>query len=132
MAGKDSRTAIGSGALPENTTGSYTIVLGPAAGLGVLTASNVVCISLNGQNVDNSCYIGNIFGADATRGEAVFITSVGKPGTVKPSSAARFKDEIKPMDKASEDILAFKPVTFHNKKEFDSNRTPQFELMAEE
>jgi Chaperone of endosialidase len=29
------------------------------------------------------------------------------------SSSERFKDEIKPMDKASEAILALKPVTFH-------------------
>ena len=34
----------------------------------------------------------------------------GKLGTM-PSSA-RFKEEIKPMDKASEAILAFKPVRF--------------------
>jgi uncharacterized coiled-coil protein SlyX len=36
------------------------------------------------------------------------------------------------MDKASEAILALKPVTFHYKKEFDPDGTPQFGLVAEE
>ena len=31
----------------------------------------------------------------------------------------RFKEEIKPMDKASEAILALKPVTFRYKHELD-------------
>lgn len=36
------------------------------------------------------------------------------------------------MDKASEAILALKPVTFRYKKEIDSERTPQFGLVAED
>jgi Chaperone of endosialidase len=44
----------------------------------------------------------------------------------------RFKDEIKPMDKASETILALKPVTFRYKKEIDPDRTPEFGLVAED
>jgi hypothetical protein len=35
------------------------------------------------------------------------------------------------MDKASEAILALKPVTFRYKKELDPNRVPQFRLVAE-
>jgi hypothetical protein len=46
------------------------------------------------------------------------------------SSSKRFKQEIKPMDKASEAILALKPVTFHYKS--DKTGTPQFGLIAEE
>ena len=56
------------------------------------------------------------------------IDSAGQLGTV--SSSARFKNEIKPMDKASEAILALKPVTFHYKN--DKKNTPQFGLIAEE
>jgi hypothetical protein len=52
----------------------------------------------------------------------------GKVGTL-PSSR-RFKDDIKPMDKTSEAILALKPVTFHYKD--DSKHRPQFGLIAEE
>jgi hypothetical protein len=36
------------------------------------------------------------------------------------------------MDKASEAILALKPVTFRYKKELDPDGTPQFGLVAEE
>ena len=36
------------------------------------------------------------------------------------------------MDKASEAILVLKPVTFHYKKEIDSQGVPQFGLVAEE
>jgi uncharacterized coiled-coil protein SlyX len=44
----------------------------------------------------------------------------------------RFKDDIKPMDKSSEAVLALKPVTFHYKKELDPDGIPQFGLVAEE
>ena len=47
-------------------------------------------------------------------------------------SSARFKDEIKPIDKSSEAILALKPVTFRYKKQIDAGRAPQFGLVAEE
>jgi hypothetical protein len=46
------------------------------------------------------------------------------------SSSRRFKNAIKPMDSASEAILALTPVTFHYKS--DSKGTPQFGLIAEE
>ena len=36
------------------------------------------------------------------------------------------------MDKASESILALKPVTFHYKKELDPEGVPQFGLIAED
>ena len=36
------------------------------------------------------------------------------------------------MDKASEAILALKPVTFRFKQEIDAVRAPQFGLIAEE
>ena len=58
------------------------------------------------------------------------INGNGRLGTV-PSSA-RYKDEIKPMDAASEVILALKPVTFRYKKEIDGDRIPQFGLIAED
>jgi trimeric autotransporter adhesin len=47
-------------------------------------------------------------------------------------SSARFKKDIKPMDKASEAILALKPVPFHYKKELDLEGIPQFGLVAED
>ena len=47
-------------------------------------------------------------------------------------SSERFKEEIKPMDTASEAILALRPVTFRYKHEIDPNGIPQFGLVAEE
>jgi hypothetical protein len=61
---------------------------------------------------------------------AVFVDSTGKLGTVK--SSARFKDNIKPMDKASEAILKLDPVTFRYKKELDPDGVTQFGLIAEQ
>jgi len=58
----------------------------------------------------------------------VLIDSAGQLGTM--SSSRQFKNEIKLMDRASESILALKPVTFHYKS--DSTDTPQFGLIAEE
>ena len=63
-------------------------------------------------------------------GAAVQVNAAGQLGTA-PSSA-RFKDEIRPMDKASEAILALQPVTFRYKKEIDPAGTQQFGLVAEE
>jgi trimeric autotransporter adhesin len=54
----------------------------------------------------------------------------GQLGTV--ASAARFKIEIKPMDKASEAIHALKPVSFRYKKDIDSTSRLQFGLVAED
>jgi hypothetical protein len=80
--------------------------------------------------VNNSCFIGNIHGVTTAINDAipVMIDSAGQLGTV--SSSRRFKKEIKAMDKASEAILALKPVTFHYKS--DAGGTPQFGLIAEE
>ena len=54
----------------------------------------------------------------------------GRLGTL--TSSARFKDDIKPMGRASEALFALKPVTFRYKKEIDSRSIPQFGLVAEE
>jgi uncharacterized coiled-coil protein SlyX len=51
-------------------------------------------------------------------------------GTV--TSSKRFKDEIKPMDEASEALYSLKPVTFRYKKEIDPAGTQQFGLVAED
>jgi hypothetical protein len=58
------------------------------------------------------------------------IDSTGKLGTVV--SSARFKDEIKPMGKASEALLKLEPVTFRYKQELDPDGVPQFGLIGEE
>jgi hypothetical protein len=128
----DSNTASGDAALFNNTTGIGNTALGFGAGSGVTTASNVICIGANvtGANLSNSCFIGNIRDVTTAMGDAipVVIDSAGQLGTT--SSSQRFKKEIKPMDQASEAILALKPVTFRYKG--DNTATTQFGLIAED
>ncbi len=123
-------TAIGNGALDANISGDNNIALGVAAGTSVITASNVIAIGSTGANVSDSCYIDNIHGATSDPGTtlAVGVDASGKLGTTV--SSRRFKHDIKPIDKASEAILALKPMTFHYKS--DTKGTPQFGLIAEE
>ncbi|HEY7000229.1 MAG TPA: tail fiber domain-containing protein [Candidatus Udaeobacter sp.] len=47
-------------------------------------------------------------------------------------SSSRFKENINPMDDASEAIFSLKPVTFRYKKELDPEGAPQFGLIAED
>ena len=123
-------TAVGSSALRSNTTGSENTALGSFAGINVTTAEHVICIGINGENVSNSCFIGHIREVTTAQPNAipVLIDSAGQLGTT--SSSRRFKKEIQPMDKASESLLALKPITFHYKS--DKTGTAQFGLIAEE
>jgi trimeric autotransporter adhesin len=125
-------TAIGENALSNNTIGAGNVALGFNACSGVTTADNVICIGgdVSGANVTNSCYIGSIFGATSSGGTAVFINMNGRLGTM--TSSRRFKEEIKPMDKASEALFALKPVAFRYKKDIDPAGTPQLGLVAED
>jgi len=125
-------TAIGDAALLKNTTGNFNTALGNLAGSNVTTAGNVICIGSNaaGENVGDTCYIANIFGVTSAGATGVVVNSMGKLGTIV--SSRRFKDEIKPMDQASEALFALQPVSFHYKKEIDPKGVPQFGLVAED
>src|SRR5438270_8007527 len=63
-------------------------------------------------------------------GIGVIVDSSGHLGTT--TSSARFKENIQPMDKASEAVLSLQPVAFRYKKELDSKGIPQFGLVAEQ
>jgi hypothetical protein len=130
----NSNTAVGSGAL-FSSTGSGNIALGDNAGGSVTTASNVICIGASGANVDNSCFIGQIYfnvqpivGTDP---DSVTITSAGRLGRGNVSSR-RYKHDIQPMEKASEALYALKPASFRYNKEYDATQTLAFGLIAEE
>jgi hypothetical protein len=85
----NSNTAIGVGALNGNTTGGGNTVLGRVAGNGITTGDNIIVIGqLSGVSgafgeVDDSCYIDNIFGADVDIGTVtiVGVDADGKLGT---------------------------------------------------
>src|SRR5947207_901856 len=136
----NSNTAVGFVALSGNTTGNDNIAVGVQAGDHLTTGDNNIDIGNRGVTgesntirvggVQTATYIAGISGQTASGGAAVYVNSDGKLGT--STSSKRFKDAIKPMDKASEAILALKPVTFHYKKELDPKTIPQFGLVAED
>ena len=135
-------TAIGASALEKNTTGNSNIAVGFAAGISLTTGSNNIDIGNAGVAAESKTirigtagtqrktFIAGISGATIPTGVPVIVDTTGHLGTT--TSSARFKEEIKPMDKASEGILALKPVTFHYKKELDPEGIQQFGLVAED
>ena len=144
-------TAVGVSALSSNTTGAFNtavganalanslglgnIALGSGAGSNVTTASDVICIGAGGANVDNSCFIGNIYSnvqpIVGTDPDSVTIDSSGRLGRGNVSSR-RYKHDIKPMEKASEALYALKPVSFRYNEQYDATQTLAFGLIAEE
>jgi len=126
--------AIGNNAL-SNSAGDNNTALGFNAGSAVTTANNLICIGAFGANVDNSCFIGNIYSnvqpIVGTNPDSVTINSDGRLGRGNVSSR-RYKHDIEPMDKTSEALYALKPVRFRYNKEYDATQTPAFGLIAEE
>ena len=130
-------TVIGEGALSNNTTGSENIALGDSAGFLLDPGANFnIVIGNDGQSGDAStirigntnhtrAFIAGIRGVTTENMDAVpvLIDSTGQLGTMSSS-------RIKPMDKASEAILALDPVTFQYKS--DNTNRREFGLIAEE
>ena len=113
-----------------NSTGNGNIALGSNAGGGVATANNVIAIGSVAEDVSDSTWISNVFGVTTVSGTTapVIVSDTGQLGTLV--SSKRFKKDIAAMEKASEAILALRPVTYHYKT--DTKGTPQFGLIAEE
>jgi hypothetical protein len=126
----------------NNATGSNNIALGAAAGQnisqgvnnidvgndGVGGDSNTICTGT--QGTQTAAFIAGIRGTAITGGIPVGVNSSGQLG-VAPSSQG-FKEAIKPMDEASEAILALKPVMFRYKRNLDPEGILQFGLVAED
>jgi Chaperone of endosialidase len=111
-------------------TGLYNICIGYAVN-GIADENYTIRIADNlpSGTGESACYMGGIFAQQVGgSGLAVFVDANGKLG-MNPSSR-RFKRDINRMDKASEAILALKPVTFHYKN--DTKNTPSFGLVAED
>jgi hypothetical protein len=138
----NSNTAEGFAALMNNTTGVGNMALGSFAGANLTTGDNNIDIGNQGvageagtirigaAGTQTAIYVAGIVGTHHPRSTPVFVNADGQLGTMV--SSERFKDQIKPMDKASEVILALKPVTFRYKHELDPEGIPQFGLVAEQ
>jgi Chaperone of endosialidase len=137
-----SNTADGFKALRHNTTGSFNIGLGYKAGDNLTIGSNNIdignvgvagesaTIRIGTPGTQTATFIAGISGATVVNGVQVMVNPNGKLGTLV--SSARFKEAIKPMDKASEALFGLQPVTFRYKQEIDPDRIPQFGLVVEE
>ena len=137
-------TAVGAGALSSISAGSSNTALGENAGHNHFkNDSNNIDIGADVDGVageSNTIRIGNpdmtttiirgISGQTIPSGATVLVAANGQLGTA--TSSERFKEEIKPMDKASEALFSLKPVTFRYKKEIDPTGTSQFGLVAED
>ena len=134
----NNNTAVGAWAL-NSTTGDNNIALGFRAGFSLTTGNQNIDIGnlgvagesgtiRIGSPAQTRTFIAGISG-QAVSGSPVYVNAGGQLG-VLPSSE-RFKEEIKPMDNASEAILGVEPVTFHYKKEIDPDAVSQFGLVAE-
>jgi hypothetical protein len=135
-----SNTAVGLRALSNITSGENNIALGADAGGGNAGGgSNNIYIGNGGsldsdtirigiQGVHTRTFIAGISGTAIVSGATVAVDSNGQLGVAL--SSRQFKREIKPMNRASEAILALEPVTFQYKN--DKTSTPQFGLIAEE
>jgi hypothetical protein len=138
----NNNTAVGTQALLNTTTGNGNIALGYRAGQGITTGNNNIDIGNSGTPGDTNTirigapgaqantFIAGIRGATVADGVTAVVGSDGHLGTIV--SSERYKDAVQPMDKASEAILALKPVTFRYKHELDPKGIPQFGLVAEQ
>ena len=131
-------TAVGFAALGNGGINSNNIALGYQAGFYVqyfqdynIEIGNLGSGSDYGTirigDVQTRIFIAGINGIPVV-GDIVVVGADGRLGTV--TSSARFKKEIKPIEKASEAILALKPVSFQYKS--DPTGTRRFGLIAEE
>lgn len=132
--------ATGYHALAGNTTGSSNIAVGSSAGQNLTTGDSNIDIGNDGTAGESNTiriggsqtntFVAGVFGGNAPKGIGVVVDSTGHLGT--KASAERFKTAIKPMNNASDSVLALKPVTFRYKHELDPDGVPQFGLVAEE
>src|SRR5450432_527283 len=136
-----SSTALGYDALYSDTTGANNTAIGDDAGFALTTGSNNIDIGNPATTSDantirigsltqTNTYVAGISGVTVASGVGVIVDSSGHLGTA--TSSARYKDNIQPMDKASEALLSLQPVTFRYKHELDPDGIPQFGLVAEQ
>jgi hypothetical protein len=131
--------AVGRRSLESLLTGSNNVALGWRAGDNLTGAeSGNICIGPNVAGVtgqSSQTYIGNVGSTlqNFSAGVVDFVTvrfSDGRLGHT--SSSQRYKEDIKPMDKASEVLYQLKPVTYYYKKDIEPIQNLDYGLVAED
>jgi hypothetical protein len=132
----NANVAVGDFALQDDTDGAFNTAIGAVAGSNQTTGSGNVYIGQGIQGVageDNHTYIKNINATTVSGIGADFVTVDLTTGLLgHASSSRRYKEEIKPMDNASETLYRLKPVTYRYKKEIDRTQSPAFGFIAED
>ena len=133
-------TAVGHQALLQSTgtnnSGGGNTAVGRAAGASIISGGGNVCIgafvsAAAGEN--DHTYIRNINTTSVSGGGTDSVTVDLTTGLLgHATSSRRYKEDIKPMDKASEALYRLNPVTYRYKKEIDATQRPAFGLIAEE
>ena len=137
LANGEGNVAVGFQAGISLTVGDENIAVGGQAGFGLTSGSDNIFIgtfqgpATAAENFHT--YIGNINSTDVSGGGTDTVTidlTTGLLGHL--TSSRRYKEDIKPMDKASEALYRLKPVTYRYKKEMDRTQSLAFGLIAEE
>jgi hypothetical protein len=147
-------TALGYQALFDLTDGYTNVAVGALAGIGLTTGSGNINVGYqaglgSGTGNDNICI--GAFEGPATTTESfhtyirnINVTNVSGVNTDTVTidlntgllghltSSRRYKEDINPMEKASETLYRLKPVTYRYKKEIDKTQSLAFGLIAEE
>ncbi len=118
--------------------GDNNTALGVQAGANLTRGSGNVYIGAlmygdPGLQENDHTYVRNINTTSVSGGFADTVTvdlSTGLLGHL--TSSRRHKEDIKPMDKASEALYRLKPVTFRFKKEIDPSQSLEYGLVAED
>ena len=128
-------TAVGGGAL-ANSGGNRNTAVGAGAGLNLTNGDSNVYIGSDMSGVATESahtYVRNINTTSVSGGGTDTVTvdlTTGLLGHL--SSSRRYKQDIQPMDNASETVYRLKPVSYRYKKEIDRTESPAFGLIAED
>ena len=127
--------AFGLSALGGNVSGLRNTAIGYLAG-EVITGSGNVCIGAQvaGEaGVDDSTYIRNVNTTVQSGGGFDTVTVRLADGRLGHAvSSRRYKEDIKPMDRASEALFALQPVMFRYKKHVNPEQGVDYGLIAED
>jgi trimeric autotransporter adhesin len=129
-------TAVGDNALGSLVTGTLNTALGDFAGIshtgGDSGNVDIGAFETGVSGESNVTRIANIGTTAQVSGVFVTVNAVGGTKLGFQVSSRRYKEDIKPMEKASESLFALTPVTFRYKKDMDPSGTLQYGLIAED